>query len=507
MKVRLLHPDEDAPHEESLPNADTLTADLELETVVAAMADGDPFLHWVANQTLLRPLLDPQVIRYRQHAVEDCLRRPEAVREMYGIAVAAAEDQGKRLFGLFRDSPESTLSGGIGLLELLVPMLRRLRGIADYHGGTFTSTAFTGLMAMLRRELSDGYLDEVETHLRNLQPRRGATFAARVGRVGASIDYRVLRPRRSGWRDLIPPALSHSSATFQIPPRDDAGLRALRQMRSRGLNEVANAVAQSAEHVRGFFEALRFELAFYVGCLNLAEGLSAKENPTCIPEIAATSRHRVFSAGDLYDVSLSLHLEGRTVGNDVAGDGKGLVLITGANQGGKSTFLRSVGQAQLMAQAGMFVPATSCRVGLATGIFTHYQREEDATMERGKLEEELSRMSEIADRIHPGGLLLCNESFASTNEREGSEIGRQVARAMTECGVNVVYVTHLYDLAHGFEAEAGDQVLFLRAERLPDGRRSFKLREAPPLDTSFGVDLYREVFDSPVPDAEPARST
>ena len=103
-------------------------------------------------------------------------------------------------------------------------------------------------------------------------------------------------------------------------------------------------------------------------------------------------------------------------------------------------------------------------------------------------------MSEIADQIRPGGLLLCNESFASTNEREGSEIGRQVARAMTEGGVDVFYVTHLYDLAHRFEIEADGEVLFLRAERLPDGSRSFKLREAGPLDTSFGVDLYRRIF-------------
>jgi hypothetical protein len=87
---------------------------------------------------------------------------------------------------------------------------------------------------------------------------------------------------------------------------------------------------------------------------------------------------------------------------------------------------------------------------------------------------------------------------------EGSEIGRQVVRAMTESGVNVVYVTHLYDLAHSIEAKTGDRALFLRAERLPDGSRSFKLHEAGPLDTSFGVDLYREIFDASVSHPEQA---
>jgi hypothetical protein len=65
---------------------------------------------------------------------------------------------------------------------------------------------------------------------------------------------------------------------------------------------------------------------------------------------------------------------------------------------------------------------------------------------------QLRRMSEIADRITPHGLLLCNESFASTNEREGSEIARQVLRAMLDRRIRVVFVTHMYNLAHGFYA-------------------------------------------------------
>ncbi len=70
-----------------------------------------------------------------------------------------------------------------------------------------------------------------------------------------------------------------------------------------------------------------------------------------------------------------------------------LVMITGANQGGKSTFLRSIGLAQLMMQCGMFVPAESLSSNVCDGIFINFKREEDATMKCGKLDEELSRMS------------------------------------------------------------------------------------------------------------------
>jgi len=156
--------------------------------------------------------------------------------------------------------------------------------------------------------------------------------------------------------------------------------------------------------------------------------------------------------------------------------------------------LRSLGLAQLMMQSGMFVGAESFRADVCAGVFTHYKREEDAAMEGGKLDEELARMSEIVDRIKPGAILLCNEPFASTNEREGSEIARHVVRAMLTKRVRVMFVTHMYDLAHTIHAQRLGTALFLRAVRKPDGRRTFKLLEGEPLPTSYGEDSYRRIF-------------
>ena len=201
-----------------------------------------------------------------------------------------------------------------------------------------------------------------------------------------------------------------------------------------------------------------------------------------------------FDASGLYDPCLSLVQQCAVVGNDIDAAGKSLVMITGANQGGKSTFLRSVGLAQLMMQAGMFVAAESFAKDTSAGVFTHFTREEDATMQSGKLDEELSRMSDLADQIRPGSMVLFNESFASTNEREGSEIAWHVVHAMMDSGVTSVFVTHLHHLAEGLHAEGHDAMLFLRAQRQADGRRTFKLAEGEPLPTSHGADLFEEVF-------------
>ncbi|MGH3260447.1 MAG: MutS-related protein, partial [Trebonia sp.] len=268
---------------------------------------------------------------------------------------------------------------------------------------------------------------------------------------------------------------------------------------------VANALGQSTDHILSFFAALRAELGFYVGCLNLHEQLAAKAEPECLPEPYPPTTS-VWSAEALYDPCLSLRISGRVHGNDLHADGKPLLIITGANQGGKSTFLRSLGLAQLMMQAGMFVAAKSFSATIVSGVFSHYKREEDATMTSGKFDEELARMSQIAKAIDSGCLLICNESFSATNEHEASQIADEFIRAMNRIGVRIVFVTHLYDLAHHYHQQHADATLFLRADRGSDGQRPYRIIEAEPLPTSYGEDLYRRTFTHPptTPTAAPA---
>jgi DNA mismatch repair ATPase MutS len=178
----------------------------------------------------------------------------------------------------------------------------------------------------------------------------------------------------------------------------------------------------------------------------------------------------------------------------VEANGTQLAFITGANQGGKSTFLRSIGIAQLMMQCGLFVAARSFHANVCRGVFTHYGREEDPGMKSGKFDEELRRMSEIVDHIEENSLVLFNESFSATNEREGSEIARQIVTALLDKAVKVFFVTHMYELARGFYDRNGYSGIFLRAGRLQDGTRTFKMEDGEPLETSYGRDLYERIF-------------
>ena len=114
-------------------------------------------------------------------------------------------------------------------------------------------------------------------------------------------------------------------SSFSLAPRDEAGGQILGDLTSRGINLVANAAAQSADHIDSYFTMLRAELGFYVGCLNLASQLTSRGIAMAFPDPEPPSP-LMFSCTDLRYVSLALQAPGPVVGNDVRGDGKPLVI-------------------------------------------------------------------------------------------------------------------------------------------------------------------------------------
>lgn len=496
MKAYLLYPDRDFDADAALPfNEADLTQDLGLDIVFRGMSGDDEYLFDVARRVVFASLRDVDVVTYRQCILSDCLAQPDIIRQLYQLAVDTIAGE-KKIWGfLSYRTPSSILYRSVNVLEFVVGQLRTLRTLASGAAGRFTSDGFAAFCNRVASELDDEYFAEIQDHLKRLKFRNGVLISAQLGEGNKGVGYVVRSPRevKRSFVDQLAGRNRVPTHTVRIAERDEAGAQALSELQNRGINLVANALGQSTDHIVSFFQMLRFELGFYVGGLNLHEELTSKGEPTCLPTPTPVGSAEMSCRG-LYDVSLSRGIQDRVVGNDVAADGKGLIVLTGANTGGKSTLLRAVGLAQLMLQAGMFVGAEAMTASLRTGVYTHYKREEDDTMTSGKLDEELARMSAIADHLKPHAMVLFNESFAATNEREGSEIARQIVRALLERDVRVCFVTHFYDLAHGFYSEQRSDALFLRAERRDDGERTFKLTEGEPLPTSYGADLYERLF-------------
>ncbi|MEA5052056.1 MAG: hypothetical protein VB093_01240 [Propionicimonas sp.] len=491
MRVLLMHPERDADRETALPeDRDDLARDLDLEPLWETMAGGDRLLRTIVEQTMLNPLVELPAIRWRLDVLADALRHPAMIQELYDLANQGLKAQRGAWLWSGRTA-SSLLSRSTQIVAAALPTLRALRQFAERTTSQVRSPGLQNLCSRLCAELGEDYLTEVADQVRGLRFGAGMVFTAGVGPDALSTRLALRRPpqQRHRWRELIPrpPQRLH----YTLADRDEAGARALDALRDDATVKVAEAVATSSDHILAFFEQLRWEAGFYLCCLRLQQRLTAGGAPITLPEPHQVTPV-VQNATGLADAALVLRSRAAVVPSELAADDASLVLVTGANQGGKSTFLRGLGLAQLMMQAGMFVTANGYRASVVRRLHTHFRREEDASLDSGKLDEELVRMSAIVDRAAAGDLVLFNESFACTDEPEGAEIARQIVDALTRAGIRVVFVTHMFTLADGYADRP--RTVFLRPERRADGSRSFRILPGRPLPTSHGEDVYQLVF-------------
>lgn len=503
MKVFLMYPNKNIDPEMGLPwNETVLTQDLELNRILEHMANGEKFVYGISKKVLLNMENEEETILYRQAVLKDCIKNSAHVREIYRILIRSITEEKKQYFWFSQTNQELVLHESIKVIHIFIDGLNDLRKISDAKWEDFESVGFKSLFSIIRNELDDVYISSIEKHLKTLEFPGGVPISTELGRGNEGVNYTLLKPRdKKGKFSIIKSTSRTKHYTFTLADRDESGAQAIADMRNRGIRRVTEVLKESAEQVLGFFEMLRNELGFYIGCLNLYEHITGKGEPLSFP-IPVKSDENILSFRGLYDISLSLEIPERTVGNDLQADGKDLAIITGTNRGGKSTFLRSVGQAYLMMQCGMYVPAVFFRSDIRNGVFTHFKKEEDRGMTMGKLDEELNRMSMMVDHMTRGGLMLFNESFSSTNTREGSEISRNIVNALLENGIKVMFVSHLYEFSISFFEKRRKETLFLRAERRSDGTHTYRIIEGDPLETSHSEDLYNKIFKNTENDYE-----
>lgn len=491
MKVLLMFPEKDFElPKNKLANEDNLVQDLELKTIFSAMSQNDAYIENICRKTLLSEPITIKTILYRQEIIKDCLKNPEVIRKIYDLPIQSTKIKQRNWMGIYSRHPSGILHESLQLLNLFLDYLKELREIIDHNYPNFSSDGFKRFFSMIQTELDDNYLKMVENIIKELRFNKGVLLSAKLGKGNEGTDYHLRKEFTTDgpWLKRIFDSKGQQYS-FSIDPKDHSGSEALNKIRERVIDQVANAVAQSAEHIDSFFKQLQLELAFYIGCINLGENLSKLDEPITFPEPKPIGIFNTTFTG-LYDISLSLTKKEKIVGNDCTMENKKLIVITGANQGGKSTFLRSIGVSQLLMQCGMFCPAENFSANVCSKIFTHFKREEDSNMKSGKLDEELERMSSIVDNLTPNSLLLYNESFASTNEREGSEIAKQIVDALLEQQTKIFFVTHLFVFAEHYFKDEDKATIFLRAERKSDSSRTYKLVIGEPLKTSYGKDLY-----------------
>jgi DNA mismatch repair ATPase MutS len=217
--------------------------------------------------------------------------------------------------------------------------------------------------------------------------------------------------------------------------------------------DVFGRLADFCTRHRGYLDQTigRFdrEVQLYLAYLELIGRFRAAGLPFCYPHVSARSKE--IAAENTFDIALANKLVpdgGTVVTNDFQLEGAERVfVVSGPNNGGKTTFARAFGQLHYLASLGLLVPGRSARLFLPDRVYTHFEKEEDIETLRGKFEDELLRVHDILERATADSVIVMNESFSSTTLNDALFVGTEVMRRILGLGCVGVYVTFVDEIA------------------------------------------------------------
>lgn len=534
MKVQLLYPDREWKGNDRYYDYKSIISDLGLDILfrtssreqikqtgfVQSIIEADSFLEDTMMKVMMVPLKSEREIVYRQDILRDCVNDEQFMRALYDFAAETNvlwERLGKNQNDKSNDrNAVSKLITDIHLLRMFVERLDILGQLLEESEAVFNSEGLKAFVHNYRHDYSDEirgnikkvlddisfYIDGDDDAFERSKRRTKKAYIVMECDISQGLKFGDLKleevetlgkkykshKRKKNFSQWALGAFASSSA---YPVKEDIILGETMKMEYQVVYYLMSCLEPFMSSCKAFFEQLYFQFAFYRAAINIKNRMKRHDLPIGYPKVV-THDDLIFS--DLKDLSMAIEQLTTPVGNSCNIAGKNLLIVTGANQGGKSTFLRSIGIAQVMMQAGLFVAAESFESGIFSSLFTHFTRREDSEMNSGRLDEELGRMSRIVENLDDRSMVLLNESFATTTEKEGSVIAYDIIRAFVEAGVKVLTVTHLLSFAKKVYEERQDNVEFLCAERKDDGKRTFKMIQHEPELTSFGLDLYEQVI-------------
>lgn len=539
MNVNLLYSDKDWVKTQSYYDWDSIYRDLGLQTIVdLSMSDlvmkgsrimyitrPDKFLGDAMGKVMRVPLKSKEEILYRQEILKDCINNREIIEELYQLVATILDDwdqlgrKNKNNSGN-KDS-RAGLVTDIRVLSLLLPGMRSVRNLLKTKLDKLVSAGFQNLYNRMEEEFSPELEKNIELLLENISfyidtlphEKEKNKFTVNLPRISvecgiydglkfgdlklAELESKISSIDPNGIIGKIQGSFgklsNNSISLYNNPPiQEDVA-----NLEFEVVSYVMSYCSEVLYSLGFFFDQLYFQIGFYRAAVNITRQLFRLNTDYCFPVVKEGD---ALSYEDLKEIVMLTEQKKDAVGNTGNIDGKILTVITGANQGGKSTFLRSVGIAQVMMQCGLVVGAKQYSSSIYPNFFTHFTRREDSAMNSGRLDEELKRMDRIVSHVGENSLILLNESFATTTEKEGSTIAYDIIKALKEEKVRILTVTHLLSFAQRMYDEVKDDkdtdVAFLSAEHLEDGTRTFKMIPHAPELTSFGLELYEMVLNN-----------
>ena len=502
-------------------NAEVLTEDLNLKKIIPIMSR-EPMIKMTPEIFLNAVTSDVENILYRQCILRDFLKRRDIVSELEEIIMALDEMQ--KLHKILKPEikvPKLMLR--LRKLELYLSIMEKLERIFNVENPMEVSEEFTAIGDEIKKINKKTGLSDLYEDIKEIK-----TISSKFKSIdiGINIDYQYeareaiiininnFKYEKSNLIEKIRCGDNDKKNKISIAAEIDvrnAGqklsfqyelYKEIEVLLGKELNEIENIQSKYSNLVTSGILTYRDEICLYYGTLRLYGFMGSHKYKSCFPKISPKNINieGIYSLVMAYE-SISADDENKfqVVENDLnMSNSEKTILITGANDGGKTVMLESLGAVQLLFQNGLIIPASYAELPVYNKIYSHFPKDEDLSIGAGRLGEEAGRVSGILKEAKDSVLVLFNEPYITTSPTEGLDILVLSIKRFLEKGATVFLVTHYLDFLS--EINETEKIASYVME-IADGLRTYKAIRQAPMSESHALDVAKEHGDDVGPPA------